>query len=260
MPVPACLSRAFDAFFLASCMYVCTCFVIDLKLYTFQEVLNRLIQEQNAHPAIFCNPTRNTPGGPMEPFNKSPHLSVGDETEKHSVMSTKMGLLNKAEATDMNRHLKKRARKTYISTPMNGLCLYQALLDSLYPYIKRHPNFPVYTAVHLKYQFFMHTIDNWRDVDYMYKAYLEMYGPNVSVNEWIWHYLMSDEWSDMFMLDMIAAMWRIKITVFDARCGASDWALEEHKFGGMGNHQPLQAHAVLVYNGENHFTGSGERL
>ena len=189
---------------------------------------------------------QSTEPGRKEPEDPHPTDTAGLDTEniKHNTISRECILFSEDEGLAVGRLLKKKNLVHIYTDPQFGDCFYEAILTSL-----STPTVPeIYTATHLKWQICMFMINNYEHTTKQLKLRLQAF--STSLAQYIEKFMALDEWGEDWLLYIVHSMWKKKITIIDV---TSEQTLKHY-----GKHKTLKAaDIVLIYNGNDHFTGTG---
>lgn len=146
----------------------------------------------------------------------------------------------------MGTYLTKFNRKHVHTDPKYGDCLYESVLMPLNP-----PTEPeIYTGRHLQLQMCMYMVENYSKVSEMLKFKLQ--ADDISLVEYIHKHSVPEEWGEECMLMVIHAMWNINITLLNAA------QLPKDPLTHYSTVQDWkQSHIFIIFNGNDHFTGTG---
>lgn len=161
-------------------------------------------------------------------------------------------LYNSIEANLILKCLKP-LQKTYIRTPSSlGDCLFEAVLTSLATPVD--PQQGVYTAFHLRLQVCMHMINNYERMLTLEPVKLFLQAECTSLYHCVQKSMEEDFWADHTLLHVIHDMWKVNLSMINV------WQRNTLSYHYGTHTDILQSDIVIIYNGHNHFTGTGKCL
>lgn len=236
---------------------------IEFKFFTLEDVIKRFTKLAKTNQKFL-----EVPDNPGVIGNDSMESEVnnGEEDKKqyqHDDFSRECRLRSKRQSPLYRQRLSELG-KYHIPTPGNDMCLYEALLLSLFPYLKDKSLMDHYTAYHFKYQLMMWVLDCFEQGGFTLLK--EKVMPNVifllivtKCSLFAWFKKMShlDDWGDAYnIFPIVKTMWKLNL-----RCNQID----ENTFR-MTNYKVLidpeesdeyeRPMIDILYNSDNHFTAA----
>ena len=250
--------------YMPNCLLHFIYFFVDLDLkfeiFSLEDVKTALDECLVQNPSIFLVPDTNENGVPEKPDEIENYDVVSSEppkkrkktnssTAKYHNLVKDCLLYDKTEGKLMYKALSKY-NLTWLECGMEyGDCFYQAVLANIAtPTIDQQ----VYTAEDLKLQICMHMI---RHPDMSNKVLkLRLQSEGTCLFYYIEKIMQPKQWGENWLLYIIHHMWGLKGSILSF---GNDSVLESH----YSIHQPhtsaKDADIVLIYNGHNHFSGTG---
>ena len=160
-------------------------------------------------------------------------------------------LADPLEMNTVNQCLRQCNRGYIAVSSQWGDCLFEAILCSLATPVKKKY---MYTAYHLRQQACMYMILNYEKMLHFEPIRLTLIGQSTSLYQFIKKHIEPDFWGDSSMLHVIQDMWNINLSLINT------WQRHD-PITHYGKHTHInQSKVVIIYNGHNHFTGTGKLL
>ena len=175
--------------------------------------------------------------------------STTQHQPKHNTMSLDCILWSEKEAHAVKKYLDK-IHKSYIRTEPDGDCFYEAILISLTPPFDPQTGW-AYTANDLRLQICSYMLNHPKKCSELLYLRLQAFG--TSLYHFILKMMDKDEWGETCLLHIVHEMWELNCTVIDVHQNPPLL-----HYGGPEHHSLRSADIVIVYNGCNHFTGTGK--
>lgn len=172
-------------------------------------------------------------------------------TSKMSQMERECILFNAVEAKLLTTYLS-QVDKIYIPTdPSHGDCLFASVLTGLKTPTDAKQG--MYTPYHLRLQVCMHMITNYEKMLNIEPLVLFLIAEGTSLYHCILKSMEANFWADATLLHVIHDMWGVNLSMLNV------WQKGDISYN-YGTHTSLSgSDIVLIYNGHNHFTGTGKK-
>lgn len=181
--------------------------------------------------------------GKVEIYNEPDERRVKRPKVKHDRVSRECLLYSRAEGVAVTSHLIYNGLAHIAINPKYNHCFFEAVLCLFPPPIS--VNGIVYTAYHLRLQLCKYMIDNYKECTDILRDRLVAY--ETSLGHFINRFAAFDEWGEEILLKVICHMWKVQVTVLDV----TDFQLMRH-YG-----TDTLTNNVIVYNGNSHYSGTG---
>lgn len=198
-------------------------------------------------------PGTDKPGQPeieLDPDSDSDEDSSASTPPVHNQMSLDCILWSKKEAIAVKEYLDKR-NLSYVKIKPEGDCFYDSILAPLNPPIINEETGERYKGNDLRLQICHHMLKNPKKCSHILKSRLEPY--ETSLYHFAMKMMEEHEWGEDTLLPIVYDMWGLNCTVIDVH-------RNEHlyHYGSKKHHSLKTADIVLIYNGSDHYSGTGK--